>query len=111
MKRNKYFIAGLSVFIVIFLAGISSVPASTRYNQKGLTKWVLGKAYEGYMICEMFNRTCLVDMNGNIVHMWDGGGQEMLPPELTNGKKGHVLVAVGRKMQERDWNGSIMLPN
>jgi len=27
---------------------------------------------------------------------------------LTNGKKGHVLVAVGRKMQERDWNNRVV---
>jgi hypothetical protein len=52
-------------------------------------------------------------MKGDIVRMWDGYGQEMLPPEMANGEKGHVLVSegmvnMGSVVQERDWDNNVV---
>jgi outer membrane protein assembly factor BamB len=83
--------------------------------QKGLSQWDRSKASDGYVIMSIraLGKTVLVDINGDIVRMWDGTGQEVLPPEMANGEKGHVLVTEGMMnqgavLQERDWDNNVV---
>jgi hypothetical protein len=88
----------------------SLVLAWTSNTQKGLVLWDKAKTIDGYVIfnASALKKTVLVDINGNLVRMWDGNGQEMLPPELANGELGHVLVKYGLKVQERDWDNNVV---
>jgi len=108
-KRRKL-IVGLALFLGVLLASSLSAYSYTMHYQKGLTQWDREKAYNGYVIFSArgLSKTILVDMNGNVVHMWDGSGQEMLPPELANGEKGHVLIKLGSKLQERNWDNEVV---
>jgi len=110
MKRKKGILVGLVVTMAILFFGSSSVLAWTQHHQKGMTVWSKTKAYNGYVIFRVsaLGKTVLIDMNGNVVRMWDGLGQEMLPPEWANGERGHVLVSQGTKVQERDWNNKVV---
>ena len=110
MKRRNKTIVGLALFMTVLLVSSLSVYAYTLHCQRGLTQWNREKAYNGYVIfsAKGLNKTVLVDMNGNVVRIWDGSGQEMLPPELANGEKGHVLVRLGSKLQERNWDNEVV---
>jgi hypothetical protein len=95
MQKHKQLIIKLGLLLVIILGSSSHISAWTLHMQKGLTQWDQEKAAEGYVIMSSrsLEKTVLVDMKGDIVRMWDGYGQEMLPPEMANGEKGHVLVS------------------
>jgi len=110
MKKGRSIILGFALFSALMLLGLSTANAWTMHRQKGVTVWDKKKAYDGYVIyrASALGKTVLIDMNGIVVRIWDGGGQEMLPPEMANGEKGHVLVTLGGKVQERDWNNKVV---
>lgn len=114
MKKQKIIIYS-SLLLLLILGSSSYIWAWTLHMQKGLSQFDPSKASDGYVIMSIrsLGKTVLVDINGDIVRMWDGSGQEMLPPELANGKKGHVLVTKGMMnqgtvLQERDWDNNVV---
>lgn len=115
MKKQRRIVVCAGLFLLIFFGSFSFLQAWTLHMQKGLSQWDSSKASEGYVIMSVryLGKTILVDMNGDVVRIWDGSGQEMLPPELANGEKGHILVTKGvmnqgSVLQERDWNNNVV---
>jgi hypothetical protein len=76
----------------------------------GVTRYDPARAYNCYVLFGTFNtKTHLIDMNGNVVREWPYTGfpSEMLDPEVTGGKRGHVLV----QLTQRPGNGSTIFRN
>ena len=108
MMRKSIFLIGVA-FVLVFTY-LTTVSAFTLHSAKGVTQVDMSKVMDGYVIfsADKSGKTFLVDLAGNVVHTWNGTGYEMLPPELANGEKGHVLVTSRGKMTELDWDGNVV---
>jgi len=108
---------------VILSAFIStSVFASPSIYPTGVTRYDPTKAYNSYVLfAGSDKKTHLIDLNGNEVHQWSYNGfpSLFLDPQLTGGKKGHVLVQLtgetggrnngeSQSLGEMDWNNKVI---
>jgi len=112
----------LSIRLLAFVLSVfyySLVGASPRIFPTGVTLYNPTKAYNSYVLfAGADDITHLIDMNGNDVHSWPYPGQpsELLDPNVTGGKLGHVLVQLkngvgsfnNKEIGEVDWNNNIV---
>jgi len=83
----------------------------------GVTLYRPDRAWNGYVLFDGRNtRSYLIDMNGRDVKVWSYSGfpSEMIEPELTGGKRGHVLLQKepdpfnNETLLEVDWDGNVV---
>jgi hypothetical protein len=92
----------------------------------GVTRFDPARAYNCYVLFGSPDGTThLIDMNGNEIHRWKyvGFPSEMLDPEITGGRRGHVLVQLSysspagpagapifrdKTIGELDWDGKVV---
>ncbi len=119
---------------VDLLAGLLLWPAVVHADPSiyptGVTRYDPGKAYNVFVLFSgPDQRTHLIDMNGNEVHVWDHPGfpSGLLDPALIGGKRGHVILRLSmmtgsqpeaipglplfyknKVLGELDWDGSVV---
>ncbi|RYY76441.1 MAG: ArsR family transcriptional regulator [Gammaproteobacteria bacterium] len=117
--KTKNFIL-LPVILSAFIS--TSVFASPSIYPTGVTRYDPAKAYNSYVLfAGSDKKTHLIDLNGNEVHQWPYNGfpSVFIDPQLTGGKKGHVLVQLtgetggknngaSQSLGEVDWNNKIV---
>jgi Arylsulfotransferase (ASST) len=73
----------------------------------GVTRYDPARAYNSYVVFGGADgKTHLIDMNGNEVRQWAYAGlpSELLDPQVTGGKRGHVLVQLATLEDDKDPN-------
>ncbi|MFT3751877.1 MAG: aryl-sulfate sulfotransferase [Paludibacter sp.] len=114
MKRSIKLLA-----IVISLVYNALLLASPRVFPTGVTIYNPAKAYNSFVLfASPDNITHLIDMNGTNVKQWLYSGQpsEILAPEVTGGKLGHVVLQLengigsfsNKVFAELDWDGNVV---
>jgi hypothetical protein len=124
MRKSLPLLLGASI---VFAGSAMAAPS---VYPTGVTVYDPALAYNTYVIFGgPDHKTHLIDMNGNEVHSWDHAGfpSELLDPEVTGGKPGHVLVQLStderagagvvpnmpaefrnRTIGELDWDGNVV---
>ena len=83
----------------------------------GVTIYWPDKAYNCLVIFDgRDQKSYLIDMNGNDVHIWNYSGfpSEMIDPGLNNGKRGHIFAQkepemfANQTLLELDWDGKVV---
>jgi Arylsulfotransferase (ASST) len=122
------------VAIASACAAPMAVSAPTAFPT-GVTLYDPARAYNSYVVFGGTDKkTHLIDMDGNEVHTWTFAGlpSELLDPQVTQGKRGHVLVQLSsveddkglgtgtslspgekllhgnRTIGELDWDGNVL---
>ena len=117
LARHKF--ALLSLLISSF-AGTAI--ASPSIYPTGVTRYDPSKAFNSYVLfAGSDKKTHLIDLNGNEVHQWPYNGfpSVFLDPQLTGGKRGHVLVQLtgdtggrntgdSQSLGEVDWDNKVI---
>lgn len=110
----------LSILLSVVIGATSF--ASPSIYPTGVTRYDPAKAYNSYILfAGQDKKTHLIDLNGNEVHQWPYNGfpPVYLDPQLTGGKKGHVLVQLtgdtggrnngeSQSLGEVDWNNKVI---
>src|SRR5262245_60738566 len=92
-KKDRLVRTSLPLLCSVLVVGAAG--AAPRIYPTGVTLYDPAKAWNSYVIFGApDDKTHLIDMNGNEVHRWDfiGFPSELLDPQVTGGKLGHVLL-------------------
>lgn len=115
--------SNIGLFFLLLVTLNISMFASPRIYPTGVTIYNPLKSFNTYVLFSSPDaKTHLIDMNGNEVHKWDhiGFPSELLDPNVTEGKKGHVLLQLengsgaysgifnNKVVGEVDWDGNIV---
>jgi len=100
--------SGFLLLVLIVLSHITILAHEALYGPTETNYWDETKAYNGYTLFGVGGKTYLIDMEGNVAHLWKIGTN----PRLTPG--GSIIDAAGgdpsksTTWQELDWNGNII---
>jgi len=117
LDRHKFALLSL---LISSLA--STAIASPSIYPTGVTRYDPSKAFNSYVLfAGSDKKTHLIDLNGNEVHQWPYNGfpSVFLDPQLTGGKRGHVLVQLtgdtggrntgdSQSLGEVDWDNKVI---
>ncbi|RYY02521.1 MAG: ArsR family transcriptional regulator [Gammaproteobacteria bacterium] len=117
LARHKFALLSL---LISSLA--STAIASPSIYPTGVTRYDPSKAFNSYVLfAGSDKKTHLIDLNGNEVHQWPYNGfpSVFLDPQLTGGKRGHVLVQLtgdtggrntgdSQSLGEVDWDNKVI---
>src|SRR3954471_15254818 len=117
LARHKFALLSL---LISSLA--STAIASPSIYPTGVTRYDPSKAFNSYVLfAGSDKKTHLIDLNGNEVHQWPYNGfpSVFLDPQLTGGKRGHVLVQLtgdtggrntgdSQSLREVDWDNKVI---
>ena len=113
----------LQVVILIICFSANKTEASPRVFPTGVTIYNPAKSHNSFVVFgSPDGKSHLIDMNGNEVRQWPyiGFPSEILDPNVTNGKLGHILVQLkngegvwsgifnNKIIGELDWDGNIV---
>ena len=117
LTTSVYFLMG-----VFAGCGVLRAIAMPTVFPTGTTIYNPTKAYPCYVLFSAPDgKTHLIDLDGNSIHEWPYPGfpSDLLSPEITGGKKGHVLVQLengdgdwggifnNKTIAELDWEGNV----
>jgi len=115
MGRGPHALMGVTVLLMLIFMGVNG-RAETLYRETGLNYWDRERAYNGYTLFASQSNTTgsvygtagnsettyLLDMEGNVVHKWNIGGNSRL---LDNG---NLFAREDGAFFEVDWNGNVV---